>query len=144
MTPYSKPAFGKLKTANWTISTLVFLTNIYFLPISFITIKSTGGAFGYGLLILPISLSINLLLVTTGLTFKTKFNKSVGLLIINVVGLLWALFWMWLLLTTPKMDWLKIYDSIKHFSAFAFHSLYIIGLPNSDNYVYLLSFQAKD
>ena len=104
MTPYSKPVFGKLKTANWTISTLVFLTNIYFLPISFITIKSTGGAFGYGLLILPISLSINLLLVTTGLTFKTKFNKSVGLLIINVVGLLWALFWMWLLLTTPKMD----------------------------------------
>lgn len=103
-TTNSKQTLKKLKTANWTISTLVILTNIYFLPFSFVTIKSTGGAFGYGLLILPISLSINLLLITTGLTFKTKFNKSVGLLIINGLVLLWAFFWLWLLLTTPKMD----------------------------------------
>ncbi|OJV26757.1 MAG: hypothetical protein BGO32_07835 [Bacteroidetes bacterium 37-13] len=68
------------------------------------TIKSTGGAFGYGLLILPISLSINLLLISADLTFKTKFNYSVGLLIINGLGLLWSLFWLWLLLTTSKMD----------------------------------------
>jgi hypothetical protein len=93
-----------LKTANWTISTLVILTNIYFLPLSFVTIKSTGGAFGYGLLILPISLSINLLLISAGLTFKKKFNNSIGLLIINGVGFFWASFWLWLLLTTPKMD----------------------------------------
>jgi hypothetical protein len=69
-----------------------------------VTIKSTGGAFGYGLLILPISLSINLLIISAGLTFKTKFNNSIGLLIINGLGLLWSLFWLWLLLTTPKMD----------------------------------------
>jgi hypothetical protein len=69
-----------------------------------VTIKSTGGAFGYGLLILPISFSINLLLISAGLTFTTKFNNSIGLLVINGLGLLWSLFWLWLLLTTPKMD----------------------------------------
>lgn len=103
-TTHNKKTVTKLKTANWTISTLLILTNIYFLPFSFVTIKSTGGAFGYGLLILPISLSINLLLISAGLTFKTKFNNSIGLFIINGLGLLWSLFWLWQLLTTPKMD----------------------------------------
>lgn len=100
----NKQTITKLKATNWTISTLLILTNIYFLPFSFVTIKSTGGAFGYGLLILPISLSINLLLISAGLTFKTKFNNSIGLFIINGLGLLWSFFWLWLLLTTPKMD----------------------------------------
>jgi hypothetical protein len=88
----NKQISKKLKAANWTISTLLILTNIYFLPVSYNTIKSTGGAFGYGLLILPISLSINLLILSAGLTFKIKFNSSIGLLIINGLGLLWALF----------------------------------------------------
>ena len=103
-TTNNNQAVTKLKTANWTISTLLFLINIYFLPFSFVTIKSTGGAFGYGLLVLPISLSINLLLISAGLTFKTKFNKSIGLLIINGLGILWSLFWLWLLLTTPRIN----------------------------------------
>jgi hypothetical protein len=59
---------------------------------------------GYGLLLVPFSLSINLLMISSGLTFKRKFNKSIGLLIINSVGLVWALFWLWLLLSTPKID----------------------------------------
>ena len=90
----NKQTITKLKAINWTISTLLFLANIYFLPFSFLTLKSTGGAFGYELLILPISLSINLLLISAGLTFKTKFNNSTGLLIFNGLGLLWSLFWL--------------------------------------------------
>ena len=39
---------------------------------------------GYGLLLVPFSLSINLLMISSGLTFKRKFNKSIGLLIINL------------------------------------------------------------
>jgi len=70
------------------------MTNIYFLPFSFIIIKSKGGAFGNGLLLLPISLSINLLLITAGLTYKTNFNNCIGLLIIIGLGLLWAIFWL--------------------------------------------------
>lgn len=90
---------SRLKTANWTISTLVILTNIYFLLASFLIIKSSGGAFGYGLLVLPISLLTNLLLISAGLTFKAKFNNSVVLLVINSLGLMWALFWFWLFLS---------------------------------------------
>lgn len=94
----------KLKIVNWTISTLVILANIYFLPLSFLTIKSTGGAFGYGLLLLPITLSINLLLMSAGLTFKKKYYKSIWLLIINGIGLIWSLSWLWLFFITPKID----------------------------------------
>jgi hypothetical protein len=67
------------------------LANIYFIPFSFITLKNSGGAMGYGLLLVPFSLSINLLMISSGLTFKRKFNKSIGLLIINSVGLVWAI-----------------------------------------------------
>lgn len=59
---------------------------------------------GYGLLLVPFSLSINLLMISSGLAFKRKFSKSLGLLIFNSVGLVWALFWLWLLVTTPKID----------------------------------------
>ena len=87
-----------MKTANWIISTLLILANLYFLPLSFDIIKSTGGDFGYGLLFLPISLSINLFLITSIMTFKKNFNSSFGLLILNSHGLLWTLFWLWLML----------------------------------------------
>lgn len=93
-----------LKTTNWTISTLVMLTNLYFLPCSFIHILKNGGPMGYGLLVLPISLSVNLLLVTSGLTFKNIYSRSIILMITNALGLIWATFWLWLLLTTPKID----------------------------------------
>jgi len=59
---------------------------------------------GYGLLMLPILLSTNLLLITAGLTFRNKFQNSILLLFINGLGLVWNLFWLWLLLTTSKMD----------------------------------------
>ena len=93
-----------MKITNWTISSLLILINLYFIPFSFITIRNSGGPMGYGLLILPISVSINLLLIFSGLTFKKRFNKSVILLFINSIGLVWAVFWFWLLLTTPKID----------------------------------------
>jgi len=93
-----------LKNINWTIAILLILSNIYFLPLTFVTLKEMGGAMGYGLLILPFSLSINLLLITAGLTFKNKFNDSVGLLIINSIGFAWTLFWLYLLISNPKMD----------------------------------------
>lgn len=85
-----------MKTANWTISTFIILVNVYFLPFSFSIMKSSG----FGLFI---SLPINLLLITAGLTFNSKYYKNKGILILNTLGLLWAFFWLWLLLTVPKM-----------------------------------------
>ena len=92
----------ELKKTNRTIAIVIFLTNIYFVPLNFIIIKQAGGPMGYGLLMLPILLSTNLLLITAGLTFRDKFKDSVLLFTINGLGLLWNLFW--LLLTIPKMD----------------------------------------
>lgn len=67
-------------------------------------IVNEGGPMGYGLITLPFSIPINLLLITAGLTFKKKFNKSIGLLIINSIGLIWSLLWLFLLVTTPVLD----------------------------------------
>ena len=94
----------ELNIPNRIIATLIFLTNIYFVPSSYTVIREAGGPMGYGLLMLPILLSTNFLLITAGLTFKDNFKNSIFLLIINGLGLLWNLFWLWLLLTTPKMD----------------------------------------
>jgi len=62
------------------------------------------GPMEYGFLMLPVSISVNLLLVTSGLSFKKKYSNSVGLLIINSIGLIWAAFWLWINLTIPQMD----------------------------------------
>ncbi|MEM9981469.1 MAG: hypothetical protein AAF734_03165 [Bacteroidota bacterium] len=86
-----------MKTINWLISSLVIMVNVYFLPVTFSILQSAGGGFGYGFLILPISVSINLLVITAVMTFKAKFKDSLGLLIINGLGLFWALFWLWIL-----------------------------------------------
>lgn len=93
-----------LNIPNRVIATIIILTNLYFIPINYTVIRETGGPMGFGLLMLPILLSTNLLLITAGLTFKDKFKNSIFLLILNGLGLVWNLFWLWLLLTTPKMD----------------------------------------
>ena len=94
----------ELKVPNRVLATIIILTNIYFVPLNYTVIRDTGGPMGYGLLMLPFLLSTNFLLITAGLTFKDKFKNSIFLLILNGLGLLWNLFWLWLLLTIPKMD----------------------------------------
>jgi len=94
----------ELKLINRSIGLIIILTNIYFIPLNYIIIKDEGGPMGYGLLMLPILLSTNLLLITAGLAFRNKFQNSILLLFINGLGLVWNLFWLWLLLTTWKMD----------------------------------------
>jgi hypothetical protein len=94
----------ELKVPNRAMATFIILTNIYFVPLNYTVIRDAGGPMGYGLLMLPILLSTNFLLITAGLTLKDKFKNSIFLLIVNGLGLLWNLLWLWLLLTTPKMD----------------------------------------
>jgi len=76
----------------------------YFLRLSFITIIDTGGIMGFGLLTLPVSLSINLLLASAILSFNKKFETNKILMIINLIGLLWTVFWFYLYITTPQID----------------------------------------
>lgn len=94
----------ELKIVNRTIATIIILTNIYFVPINYAIIRGTGGSMGYALLMLPVLLTTNFLLITAVLVFKDKYKKSIFLLVINSIGLLWNLFWLWLLLTTPSLD----------------------------------------
>jgi hypothetical protein len=89
---------SKVKTANWTIAFLLLLVNGYFLPLTVEILWTTGGPFGLGLIFLPVSFSINLLLISAGFVFMQKFNKSFKFLIVNTLGLFWALFWFWMLL----------------------------------------------
>jgi len=94
----------ELKIVNRIIAGIIILTNIYFIPLNYITVKESGGPMGYGFLILPILFSANLLLIPAGLTFNQKFKNSIWLLFINGIGLIWNLFWLYLALTTAKMD----------------------------------------
>ncbi len=82
----------KLKIINRVLSIFIFLINIYFLPYSFLIIKSNGGPFGFGFMLLPLSLLMNLMLISAGMTFKDKFNNNRGLLTINGIGMFLAIF----------------------------------------------------
>jgi hypothetical protein len=94
----------ELKSINRVLAILIILTNIYFVPLSFTIISNAGGPMGFGLLLIPILLSTNLLLITAGLSFKEKYKNSLYLLAINSLGLVWNLFWLWQLWSTPFID----------------------------------------
>ncbi len=59
---------------------------------------------GYGMLGLPISLSINALLVSSILVYRKKYSRNKLLLLINLLGLFWSLFWLYLYISTPVID----------------------------------------
>ncbi len=92
-----------LSLLNRAIAVIIILTNLYFIPLNYTIIRDAGGPMGHGFLILPILLLSNFLLISAFLTFKRKYKSSVFLLILNGLGLLWNLFFLWLFLTTPKM-----------------------------------------
>lgn len=77
------------------ISMLILLLNLYFVPLSIYIIHTRGGSLGYGLVALPITISINLFLIPCAISFNPGFNSSILLLIINLLGLLWTLMWFW-------------------------------------------------
>ena len=84
-----------LKIANLTVSILIFVVNVYFLPMSIEIIISTGGSFGFGWVLFPYSLSVNLLLLSARQTFKPKNKNTIGLLVFNGIGLIWSLYLLW-------------------------------------------------
>jgi hypothetical protein len=67
-----------------------------------VNLKTGGGPWGYGLLTLPLTASINLLIIPAVLILKKQYNSSKVLLIINLIGFLWALFLLYLFLTVPR------------------------------------------
>lgn len=81
------PAFRKV------LSISIILINIYFLWCTFVILKDGGGPMGFGIMILPITLSINLLLIPAIMDLNKRRKGSFST-IINSFGLIWALFWL--------------------------------------------------
>ena len=94
----------EIKKINRTIAILIILTNLFFIPQTLILIKNSGGPMGLGFIVSPFLLSTNLLLVPAIMTFNSKLKNSIILFVINGIGIIWNLFWLYLLLTVPKMD----------------------------------------
>jgi len=90
--------------ANRTIAVLTFFLNLYYLPVTILNLISQGGPEGWGLLLLPFSISVNLLIATGALAFTQKFKKSIFLLLIQILGFVFASALLFLLLSTPNMD----------------------------------------
>jgi len=88
-----------LRKANLTVSILIFVVNVYFLPMSIDIIISTGGPFGFSWIFFPYSFSVNLLLLSARQTFKPKNKTSIGLLVFNGIGLIWSLYLLFILLS---------------------------------------------
>ena len=80
------------------------LLNVYFLPFTIIQILTSGGPMGFGILTIPFTFIINLLLISAYIVLRKKNENSVLLLIINSIGSIFAFLLLLLLLTTPKMD----------------------------------------
>ncbi|MEN9909925.1 MAG: hypothetical protein RLZZ540_3084 [Bacteroidota bacterium] len=94
----------KLNLLNKIFSVLIFLVNLYFVPFTIIQIVNTGGPMGFGLLAIPITVIINLLLIPAYFAFKSKYENKLLLLIINSLGFTISFILFLLLISTPKID----------------------------------------
>lgn len=77
-----------MKVANRVVSILIIILNLYFFAYTIIIIKNIEGPIGYGYSIIPITISINILLITAVLTFKHRSSESLLLIVINGLGLI--------------------------------------------------------
>ncbi|MEO9257625.1 MAG: hypothetical protein ABI207_04535 [Crocinitomicaceae bacterium] len=84
-----------IKKINLIVSTIIILTNIYFVPMTILLIKDNEGTWGFGAILIPILVPANLLLITAGLTFIKRYRDDFVLLFINGIGLIWNLFWIY-------------------------------------------------
>lgn len=74
-----------ISVANKIVAILIFLINIYFVPATFKILQTSGGPMGFGLIVLPFTIFVNLLLIGAFLVFLKRYEKSKTLLFINAV-----------------------------------------------------------
>ena len=89
---------NKIEFTNIIIGFLIFLANFFFIPFSISIIINGGGPFGFGLIILPPSIIINLFLVSSLFLVKKSVRNSNLMLIINLIGLIFSLIMLYLVL----------------------------------------------
>ncbi|PZX53366.1 hypothetical protein LV85_01784 [Algoriphagus chordae] len=85
-----------IKILNLTFSGFIILSNIsVFFPYTFRILKSGGGPFGYGVLLLPITLIGILYLIPASLTLKRKNHYNTTFLWINLTGTIGCAYWIY-------------------------------------------------
>jgi len=82
---------------------LIIINLLYFLPITLEVIKSGGGGFGYGMILLPITIVSHLFIAPAVTTWIKKKENHSGLLIVNSIGLTWTIFWFAIFSLTPTI-----------------------------------------
>ena len=87
--------------ANRVVAALLFLSNGYFLSLSYTLIRSEGGPMGYGLVLLPFLLATHGLLFPAALAFTRKWSSTTPLFVLNLIGLLYCLCLLYFLLSVP-------------------------------------------
>ncbi len=85
-----------VKTINRIIAIIIILSNIYWIPISYEIIKTSGGAMGFGFMFLPFLLFLNILFIPSILIFFNKYKDNTFILSINILGLALIIFISWL------------------------------------------------
>lgn len=96
--------YKKMKIWNRVTGTILMLINLlYFLPVTFQIVKSGGGAFGYGMIILPITIIAHLFVIPSIMTWTRKDKSQTGLLILNSIGLTWTVFWFAIFNLIPRI-----------------------------------------
>jgi len=94
----------KLNNINKIVSILIILLNLYFLPFTIMQIYRSGGPMGFGLMTLPFTILIHLLLISAILIFKKRFENNILFLVLNSFGLIITLLLFFLLITTPNFE----------------------------------------
>ncbi|MEO9871166.1 hypothetical protein [Ekhidna sp.] len=86
-----------MKKLILTTGIILIISNVvFFIPMTFSVISSGGGGFGYGLLFLPITIVAHLYIIPGVMSLFKKHQTSIGLLLINITGLIGSVFWIWL------------------------------------------------
>ena len=76
----------------FAIAIISITINLYFLlPKTLEIILTTGGSFGIGLLLLPLTLTANAFLFPGFMAFSKTYRKSKTILIANLGGILYCL-----------------------------------------------------
>lgn len=73
----------KLKILNIIFSILILISNIYFISATFNLIKDDGGPMGFGYVILPLFLLINLGIIPSSVVIFWKKYENKLLFILN-------------------------------------------------------------
>lgn len=91
------------KNISRILGTIVILANLgFFIPLTIETLLSGGGSFGYGLLLLPISIITHVLLIPAVLTWTNRTDKYKGFLVTNLLSTIWSIFWVALFITATE------------------------------------------